>query len=323
YLAAHSNPELHQLNGEPFVYSHIPPTNPKVWFYNLFACKSCLYSWPNYLGGAYLCTNDYGLAVIGTTKTGSMLVAEYFYDPLGQNKTIGEAFRYWLQEVGYIQPDDAIHISWYRGMTLLGDPTLKLYPVGSPTNLITTKEKNSVTLSWTAPANPEIVGYNIYRGASDVGPFSKINTSLCAQTTFNDTPNNSNNYYYYVTALNNISIKEQQYGFSNESYPSPKVSLYFEAPKTHKISSKPNPSNPSVANPLYFFGNGIVPYDTKIIIMTISGEHVITLHEKQGSNEISWNGDNKDGNKVVSGIYIYTVKSPKQKKLGKFTLIRK
>ena len=69
-----------------------------------------------------------------------------------------------------------------------------------------------------------------------------------------------------------------------------------------------------------FFGDGIVPGDTRIRIYTISGELVADLDANEG-NEIIWDGK-ADDKTVSNGIYIYTYKSPREKGVGKFTVVQ-
>jgi len=90
---------------------------------------------------------------------------------------------------------------------------------------------------------------------------------------------------------------------------------------------KPNPYNPE-KGPLTFFGSGIVPRETTIKIYTLSGElvkeitapHVLAMTT---NNELTWDGRNDEGKPVTSGIYLYTYYSPKEKGIGKFTVIIK
>jgi len=88
------------------------------------------------------------------------------------------------------------------------------------------------------------------------------------------------------------------------------------------ILTRPNPWNTTTSNSLVFFGSGVVPYNTKINIYTLSGDLVTTLNETQGIKTISWDGRNKWGEKVVPGIYIYTYESSKEKSSGQFTVIK-
>ncbi|MFC1567066.1 carboxypeptidase regulatory-like domain-containing protein [bacterium] len=89
------------------------------------------------------------------------------------------------------------------------------------------------------------------------------------------------------------------------------------------VLTKPNPYNPNRDNALSFYGSGVIPNDTTIQIFTVAGEHVKTLHEEQGLKEIAWDGRNENGNRVVSGLYIYASKSPEEKWVGKFTVLKK
>jgi len=83
---------------------------------------------------------------------------------------------------------------------------------------------------------------------------------------------------------------------------------------------KPNPYNPNKGL-LTFFGDGIVPGQTTIKIYTLSGELVKKLTSKIGK-ELIWDGKTESGDSVVSGIYLYTYESPKEKGINKFTLTR-
>ena len=92
---------------------------PHAHFYNLFACSGTRFVEENYSAGWDIFQDDYGLCAIGSAKTGSMLNFQDFNTPLGQGKSIGEAFKTWFIANGESDPD------WFYGMNILGDPTLK------------------------------------------------------------------------------------------------------------------------------------------------------------------------------------------------------
>jgi fibronectin type 3 domain-containing protein len=75
--------------------------------------------------------------------------------------------------------------------------------------------QHTVTLSWTASTSPNISGYNIYRATDSGGPYSKINTSLDAGTSYADKTVGSGGTYYYVTTAVNSSNAES--GYSNQA----------------------------------------------------------------------------------------------------------
>jgi len=83
---------------------------------------------------------------------------------------------------------------------------------------------------------------------------------------------------------------------------------------------KPNPYNPNKGL-LTFFGSGIVPGETTIKIYTLSGELVRVLSAK--TDELVWDGKTENGSQITNGIYLYTYDSPKEKGIGKFTVIIK
>ncbi len=127
---AHSSPSLHQFkynNGGSYDYyyaNEYTTQNPPANFYNHFACSFARYTTNGYGGGQSIFNQDYGLGEIGSTKTGSMLDFYYFYQPLSQQKTLGQAFRDWFT---YITSNGVTfdELCWHYGMTLLGDPWLK------------------------------------------------------------------------------------------------------------------------------------------------------------------------------------------------------
>jgi hypothetical protein len=74
---------------------------------------------------------------------------------------------------------NSIHIA------LMGDPTLRLYPVAPPASLGGTVAGTSVALTWAASPDT-VVGYNVYRATSANGPFTRLNSSLLNVTAYTD-----------------------------------------------------------------------------------------------------------------------------------------
>jgi PKD repeat protein len=97
---------------------------PVAHFYNLFACSNARFTTTGNMGGCYIFGDEYGLASVGSTKTGSMLYFEYFYYPLGRGKTIGESMRDWFIDIAWDGSYEFDKACWHYGMTLQGDPTL-------------------------------------------------------------------------------------------------------------------------------------------------------------------------------------------------------
>jgi hypothetical protein len=82
---------------------------------------------------------------------------------------------------------------------LMGDPTLRLYPVMPPSALVinTSIQTNSTQLMWHHSADPTKDGYQIFRSNVKVGPFSLLATLPKEDSTYRDnTPLDSINYYF-------------------------------------------------------------------------------------------------------------------------------
>lgn len=128
HFNAHSSPSGHLVTSN-FTNADIVSTNPNAFFYNLIACQNADFSVSNNMGNLYLLGNNYGLGVIGTTKSGSMQHYEEFYKGLSENMSLGKAMkRWWLSNVDLPGGNEYFERYWFYGLVLLGDPTLTIKP---------------------------------------------------------------------------------------------------------------------------------------------------------------------------------------------------
>jgi Abnormal spindle-like microcephaly-assoc'd, ASPM-SPD-2-Hydin len=74
-------------------------------------------------------------------------------------------------------------------------------------------QQYTVSLSWDASPS-QVAGYNIYRGTTSGGPYTKINSTLDSVTTYTDSTVSASQTYYYVTTAVNSS--GQQSAYSNQ-----------------------------------------------------------------------------------------------------------
>jgi hypothetical protein len=155
-IAAHSTADYHGFFLKGSIYRDKIRKSPlKALGYNLFACSACDYSKPC-LGNAYIFSeSEKSLAVIGTTKIGSMLQFYAFYQPLGQNKSIGQAYLEWFD---WIAPFSNYKRSWHYGMTLLGDPLIR-FTSGTPNHGPLADIGSSDNIQW--PGNTKEVSANV------------------------------------------------------------------------------------------------------------------------------------------------------------------
>jgi hypothetical protein len=96
---------------------------------NLYCCQACRWDCNGYIGGGYVYgPNSHVLTLIGSTKTGSMLDMQNFYTPLSNGETMGQAFVDWWRNGYSIYDMTSIQkISWYFGLTIVGDPLVNFF----------------------------------------------------------------------------------------------------------------------------------------------------------------------------------------------------
>ena len=85
-------------------------------------------------------------------------------------------------------------------IALMGDPALRLHPVGPSLSLVAlTNDSGGVGLSWE-PSADAVFGYHIYRAPSRGGPYSRLNGTFLTGTNYTD-PNITAARYYMVRAV--------------------------------------------------------------------------------------------------------------------------
>ncbi|NVM31226.1 MAG: hypothetical protein HWN65_20480 [Candidatus Helarchaeota archaeon] len=185
--------------------SEIRNINTAPLFFLLYACSAADFSRSNNIATEYQFSNN-TLATIGCTRTGGMLEPSWFYKPLGNNSNLGDAFVRWfsdctLPSAGLNNPANSY------GMTLFGDPTLKILygPLPNPPVLSNlTRTNSTVHLQWTNV--PDAALYYIYRNTSQI-------TSTAGLTPVGWTMNNhtddvlffNGTYFYAVVAGNDFT----------------------------------------------------------------------------------------------------------------------
>jgi len=126
-LACHSYSGGHSFTRGGWVSSNdVKAAEPVALVYNLFCCSAARFTNSNCLAGAYIFNESAtSLAALGSTKTGSMLGFSWFYQPLGEYKSVGESMREWFERLA---PYSQSEIDWHFGMIIMGDPLLTLQP---------------------------------------------------------------------------------------------------------------------------------------------------------------------------------------------------
>ena len=100
--------------------------------------------------------------------------------------------------------------------TILGTGVCNVVVVQRVTNAFLsgtclTGTTHSVTLNWTASTSTNVTGYNVYRGLTSGGPYTKVNASLIVGTTYTDVNVQAGQTYYYVTTAVDSNSNESVY----------------------------------------------------------------------------------------------------------------
>jgi hypothetical protein len=169
--------------------------DPRAVFYMLYG--SWLGDWDttDNIQRAALGTQTYGLACMYSGKP------HWYLHPLGLGETLGFCTR-----LTQNNPTNGLyrnHLNESAAMvhiTLLGDPTLRLHPVGPPANLTGAPTPGGIVLNWSASAEP-MRGYHVYRATTPNGPFARLTSTLIESTSFTDSSAAAGTHAYMVRAV--------------------------------------------------------------------------------------------------------------------------
>ena len=147
-LSCHSWSGGHAFTRGGYAYSsEIRAVPPQAIFYNLFCCSASRWVETDHLGGTYIFNDSFtSLATVGSSKTGSMLDFNVFYEPFGQYHSLGESFRIWFDSFPPYSPGEW---GWFGGMTICGDPFLQRYRSTVNAALLCSPESGTVPFSTT------------------------------------------------------------------------------------------------------------------------------------------------------------------------------
>lgn len=109
----------------------------------------------------------------------------WYFHHMGLGETIGFSTMQSQNNTGLYDPGSYSLLGGVH-MALMGDPTLRLHAVYPVTQLSATQYGVMIQLTWTASADTDILGYNVYQADSLSGLFVKLNPSILTSTNFTD-----------------------------------------------------------------------------------------------------------------------------------------
>ena len=138
-------------------------------------------------------TTKYGLASAWSGRP------HLVFHPLGMGETLGYCIR--ISQNNQDTYQNQVN-TFRRGVhiALMGDPTLRMYPVPAPTELVARAGQGAVVLGWK-PSSAEVLGYHVYRAASSGAPFVRLTETPHGGTNYTDLGRDADGSVYMVRAI--------------------------------------------------------------------------------------------------------------------------
>jgi hypothetical protein len=117
---------------------------------------------------------------------------------------LGETLGYCIRASQNNQDSYENQINTFRRgvhIALMGDPTLRLYPLPPPTELQAAARNGEAVLAWKRPAAGDVIGYHVYRATGPGDPFTRITEAPIAATGYTDGGREPNGAIYMVRAV--------------------------------------------------------------------------------------------------------------------------
>ena len=179
-----------------------------------------------------------------------------------------------------------------------------------------------ITLKWLTESEIENLGFNIYRSTNENGEFVMLNAELIAGA---GSSSEKHEYSYVDQDVKNgitywYKLEDIDYNGKTELHGP--ISATVLGPKEFCLHSNyPNPFNPVTT----------ISYDlledvyVELSVYNVRGEKVTTLfkgNQYAGSYKLDWDGTDKTGKIVSSGIYFINITSDSYCKTNKMVFIR-
>lgn len=204
------------------------------------------------------------------------------------------------------------------------NPSDQSLPVQMANFYATAENGQGIIINWHTESELNTIGYNILRSRNKDDEYIKINNSLIS---VEGNSSSGNNYSFIDRQIENqvlywYKIEEVDVDGSCYYYGPINVIGVKTKPDNFYLSQNyPNPFNP------YTFLKFELPEKSNVVISIYSllGKMVKEweFNDKEaGYHELRWDGKDKTGNKVSSGIYILNMKADDFSQIRKMTLLR-
>jgi len=181
-----------------------------------------------------------------------------------------------------------------------------------------------ITLRWNTESEVENLGFNIYRSAKYNDQLSIINDQLIPGA---GSSSSRQEYKYVDNGLTNgvtywYKLEDVDYSGNTELHgPISATPMKRSAPREFRLyPNYPNPFNPVTTISYDLPDDGLV----ELTVYNMRGEKVTTLMQgkQKAGSYMNWDGTDRNGGKVSSGIYILRIASGNYSRTSKMVFIR-
>ena len=243
---------------------------------------------------------------------------------IGDPSKVGEDW------VGWQVPGDLLDANkeyWWRARAKKGDVLVGLWM--APEHLLMAQvvaveltafagyeDRGDAVIEWATAREYGHAGFNLYRSTTEDGTYRKITPELITGENpyrYRDETVKPDRTYFYRLEAVDLSGFGQTFG---------PVAIRVSAPKEYSLAQNyPNPFNPETA----------IEYDlprasdVMLTIYNLTGQEVMTLVRGRmdaGRHAVLWDGRDRNGVEMASGIYFYRIKAGEFVKTRKMVLVK-
>jgi hypothetical protein len=197
-------------------------------------------------------------------------------------------------------------------------------------------KKFEVALIWLTESELNNLGFDVYRGKSIDGPFTKITPALIKGAGTDSTPHSykfidesvgvDNTYYYYLENISFDGTRDRSDIIRVIIDKSGKLNVGLATPEFALLQNFPNPFNPETWIPFRLGQEA----DVTIRIFDVKGQNIRTIHLGRLSagfyttrgKAAFWDGKDTFGESVSSGIYFYNLTAGDLSATKKLTVVK-
>ena len=193
-----------------------------------------------------------------------------------------------------------------------------------------------VKIVWRTESELNNLGFDVYRGKSIDGPFTKITPALIKGAGTDSTPRSykfidesvgvSTTYYYYLENISFDGTRDRSDIIRVIIDKSGKLNVGLATPEFALLQNFPNPFNPETWIPFRLGQES----DVTIRIFDLKGQNIRTIHLSRlpagfyttRGKAAFWDGKDTFGESVSSGIYFYNLMAGDLSATKKLTVVK-